>query len=64
MKNVNMRFRDSDLAAVDAIRGRMGLQSITEIIRWALRKAADAEGIELPAPAQSGPGEEPTGTDG
>ena len=40
-----MRLTEDDIAVLDALKDKLGLLSRTEVIRMALRRLADAEGV-------------------
>ena len=46
-KQTAVRFTVEDAEVVSALRGKMGIQSTTEIVRLALRTLARAQGLDL-----------------
>jgi hypothetical protein len=49
---IGVRFTDEDLALVAALQAKTGIGNRTDVIRLALRRLAQAEGVEIPPVSQ------------
>src|SRR5579859_2601922 len=49
-RQVGIRFTDEDLALLDALQSRTGIGNRTDVVRLAVRKLAQAEGVSVPVP--------------
>jgi hypothetical protein len=47
---IGIRFTGEDLALVAAIQAKTGIGNRTDVLRLAIRRLAEAEGVELPKP--------------
>ncbi len=47
---IGIRFTDEDLALVAALQAKTGIGNRTDVLRLAIRRLAEAEGVELPKP--------------
>jgi len=46
VKPVSFRLTPDDIALLDALQSKMGIVNRTDILRLALRRLADAEGVQ------------------
>jgi hypothetical protein len=47
---VGIRFTEEDLAILETLQAKTGIGNRTDVVRLAIRKFAEAEGVELPKP--------------
>jgi hypothetical protein len=52
-RQIGIRFTDEDIALLAALMARTGIGNRTDVVRLAVRKLAQAEGVELPQPAKA-----------
>jgi hypothetical protein len=50
-RQIGIRFTDEDIALLAALMARTGIGNRTDVVRLAVRKLAQSEGVELPPPA-------------
>ncbi len=49
-KQIGIRFTDEDIALIAALMAKTGIGNRTDVVRLAVRKLAQAEGVILPKP--------------
>jgi hypothetical protein len=47
VKQTAFRFTSGDLAVLDALQRKTGIGNRTDLLRWAIRAAADAHGVTV-----------------
>lgn len=47
LKLTSFRLADIDVAILDALRDKFGLRSRTDALRYAMRRTAEAEGVDV-----------------
>jgi hypothetical protein len=49
-KQIGIRFTDEDIALLAALMAKTGIGNRTDVVRLAVRKLAQSEGVDLPKP--------------